>query len=68
MHLLLQKYYFNQELVKLLSDEFASTERWQEFTSPSTATPWAKETKLIAGDSMLHEIDENTVRSKTKFS
>ena len=27
MHLLLQKYYFNQELVKLLSDEFASTER-----------------------------------------
>ena len=28
-------------------------------TSPTTITPWAKGTTLIAGDSMLHEIDEN---------
>ena len=28
-------------------------------TPPTTPTPWAKETTLIVGDSMLHEIDEN---------
>ena len=28
-------------------------------TPPTTITPWAKGTTLIAGDSMLHEIDEN---------
>ena len=28
-------------------------------TPPTTLTPWAKGTTLIAGDSMLHEIDEN---------
>ena len=28
-------------------------------TPPTTPTPWAKGTTLIAGDSMLHEIDEN---------
>ena len=28
-------------------------------TAPTTLTPWAKGTTSIAGDSMLHEIDEN---------
>ena len=28
-------------------------------TTPTTPTQWAKGTTLIAGDSMLHEIDEN---------
>ena len=28
-------------------------------TPPTTLTPWAKGTTLIAGDSMLHEIDKN---------
>ena len=28
-------------------------------TPPTTPTPWAKETTLIAGDFMFHEIDKN---------
>ena len=32
---------------------------YQNKTLPTTPTPWAKETTLIAGDSMLHEIDKN---------
>ena len=32
---------------------------YQNKTPPTTPTQWAKETTLIAGDSMLHEIDEN---------
>ena len=34
-------------------------------TPPTTLTPWAKGTTFIAGDSMLHEIDESRL-SKAK--
>ena len=36
-------------------------------TPPITLTPSATGSALIAGDSMLHEIDENRLRSKTEF-
>ena len=37
-------------------------------TPPDTLTPWAKGTTLIAGNSMLHEIDENRLPvAKTEF-
>ena len=36
-------------------------------TPPITLTPSAKGSAFIAGHSMLHEIDENRIRSKTEF-
>ena len=32
---------------------------YRKKTPPATPTQWAKETTLIAEDSLLHEIDEN---------
>ena len=43
----------------MVLNEIKTSLHYHNKTPPTTPTPWAKGTTLIAGDSMLHEIDEN---------
>ena len=43
----------------MVLNEIKTSLHYHNKIPPTTPTPWAKGTTLIAGDSMLHEIDEN---------
>ena len=43
----------------MVLNEIKTSLHYHNKTPPTTPTPWAKGTTLIAGDSMLHKIDKN---------